>query len=392
MKILQAVTSLNPASGGVASSACLLHRDLADMGHELETICVDDPHAEWLYSCPQYCRAFGPGRSSYQYSPLLSDWLRQHVARFDAVIVHGLWQHIGLAVRSACRTASVPYFVFCHGMLDPWFKRTFPLKHLKKWLYWPWGEYRVLRDAAAVFFTCEEERRLARASFWHYSCNEQVVGLGIEDPPGDSAGQLRAFAGQFPELNTKRFLLFLGRLHPKKGLEMLIAAFGKVAPLETDLHLVIAGAPSGVGIGSGYLEQLKSLALAQCPQDRVHFVGMLQGPAKWGALRSAEAFVLPSHQENFGIAVVEALACGTFVLISRQVNIWREVEASGAGLISDDTAEGTLALLQAWLHNHISRQCEELGRARKCFRELFEIRQVSDKVVASIIQVDKISQ
>ncbi|MEB0151131.1 glycosyltransferase, partial [Pseudomonas sp. CCC2.2] len=72
----------------------------------------------------------------------------------------------------------IPYFIFTHGMLDPWFKKNYPLKHLKKWLYWTWGEYRVLRDAKAVLFTCEEEKILARQSFWLYKANEVVTAFG----------------------------------------------------------------------------------------------------------------------------------------------------------------------------------------------------------------------
>ena len=99
-----------------------------------------------------------------------------------------------------CAELATPYFVFPHGMLDPWFKRTYPLKHLKKLLYWPWAEYRVLRDAAAVLFTSEEERRLARESFWPYRCNEVVVNYGTAAPEIDLASAREDFFGSFPQL------------------------------------------------------------------------------------------------------------------------------------------------------------------------------------------------
>jgi hypothetical protein len=99
---------------------------------------------------------------------------------------------------AALRGIGQHYFVFPHGMLDPWFKRTYPFKHLKKWLYWPWAEYRVLRDAQAVLFTCEEEKRLARESFWLYRCNERVVTLGIARPSGDTTAQRELFLAAIP--------------------------------------------------------------------------------------------------------------------------------------------------------------------------------------------------
>ena len=103
-------------------------------------------------------------------------------AQFDAVIVHGLWQYSSFGVWRALAGTDTPYFVFPHGMLDPWFKRTYPAKHFKKLLYWPWAEYRVLRDAAAVLFTSEEERRLARESFALYRAREVVVNYGTAAP------------------------------------------------------------------------------------------------------------------------------------------------------------------------------------------------------------------
>ena len=106
-------------------------------------------------------------------------WLRAHAPDYDAVVVHGVWQYTSLAVWRALRRGPVPYFVYFHGMLDPWFKRAYPLKHLKKWLYWPWADYRVARDAKAVLFTAREEARLAAQSFWLYRVTPAVVGYGL---------------------------------------------------------------------------------------------------------------------------------------------------------------------------------------------------------------------
>src|SRR5207245_11501005 len=99
------------------------------------------------------------------------------------VVVNVSLQYLSLAAWRRYAGSSIPYYVFHHGMLDPWFKETFPLKHLKKWLYWPWAEYRVLRDAAAVIFTSEEERLQARRSFWLYRTRARVSPLGVEAAP-----------------------------------------------------------------------------------------------------------------------------------------------------------------------------------------------------------------
>jgi glycosyltransferase involved in cell wall biosynthesis len=254
-------------------------------------------------------------------------------------------------------------------MLDPWFRRTFPLKHLKKWCYWPWGEYRVLRDAKGVLFTCERERQLARESFWLYQAREQVISYGTAAPAGDPALQRQQFLERFPELAGKRVLLFLGRIHPKKGVDLLIDAFAAVANADENLQLVIAG-PDQVGWQQALQRQAEALGIA----DRISWPGMLRGDLKWGAFHAAELFCLPSHQENFGIAVAEALACGLPVAIGEPVNISGEVAEARAGLVHADTAEGTRDALQQWLALDGAERRAMGERGRALFVERYEIK------------------
>jgi glycosyltransferase involved in cell wall biosynthesis len=251
-------------------------------------------------------------------------------------------------------------------MLDPWFKRAHPAKHLKKWLYWPWAEYRILRDARAVFFTCEEEKRLARESFWLYRANEAVAPLGIEEPPGPAERQKAAFYEAYPQLGGRSFLLFLGRVHPKKGLELLLDARAGSNPAPALPPLVIAGDGD-----REYVDSLRKRA-GSGPGAPI-WTGMLAGDLKWGALRAAEAFILPSHQENFGLAVVEALACGTPVLISDKVNIWREILEDRAGFVAGDTPEGAGELLAKWQAVATEERAGFRAIARRCFESRFQI-------------------
>jgi glycosyltransferase involved in cell wall biosynthesis len=370
MRILHSIRSVNPANGGPIEAVKQLAAVNGRYGHEVEVVTLDSPDDAWVRSFPLPCHAMGPVRGSYGYSAQLVPWLKSHASRFDAVIVDGIWQYNAFAVWRALRRGPTPYFVFTHGMLDPWFKRTYPLKHLKKWLYWPWGDYRVLRDARAVFFTCEQERRLARESFWLYRCREQIVTLGTGGPEGSPEQQCALFRDKFPEVVGKRCFLFLGRVHVKKGADLMLRAFADVArgPKATDVHLVIAGPDQ-----HDYALEMKRLAVALGVAEKVTWTGMLSGDLKWGAFYHAEAFILPSHQENFGIAVAEAMACGRAVLISDKVNIWREISEDGAGLVEDDTLAGTRALFQRWLDlNEAGRS--KMGRsARESFEKRFHI-------------------
>jgi glycosyltransferase involved in cell wall biosynthesis len=320
--------------------------------------------------------ALGPGRGSYGYASSFSRWIRERHASYDAVIVQGLWQYSSFGVWRALRKTPTPYFVFPHGMLDPWFKRTYPRKHLKKLLYWPWAEYRVLRDAAAVLFTSEEERRLARESFSLYRCNEVVVNYGTAAPEIDLAAAREDFFSSFPQLRDRRFLLFLGRLHEKKGCELLLEAFvaRKSSVTDQSLDLVLAG-PCADG---AYLEHLKRGVPSG---SGITFTGMLAGNRKWGAFSAADAFILPSHQENFGIAVVEALACGTPVLISNKVNIWREIAADEAGYVENDDLAGTACLIERWVATVPEVRAAMKENAKKSFARRFEINGATDSLL-----------
>jgi glycosyltransferase involved in cell wall biosynthesis len=326
-------------------------------------------------------------------------WLREHARGFDAIVVNGIWQYTSFGTWRALRKEPVPHFVFTHGMLDPWFKLHYPLKHLKKWLYWPWGEYRVLRDARAVMFTCEEERRLARDSFFLYKVNECVVNYGTARPEGNPDRQRESFLSQFPGLRGKRILLFLSRIHEKKGCDLLIKAFGALSTpnverpassaaqlsLNSSLHLVIAGPCAD----SAYLDSLRRLASDCCPPNSVSFTEMLSGDLKWGAFHAADAFILPSHQENFGIAVAEALACGLPVLISNKVNIWREIEQDGGGLVAEDTLEGTRDLLEQWLRLSPQQQERMRTSALDCFNQRFEIGRAADSLYEALFRMTR---
>jgi glycosyltransferase involved in cell wall biosynthesis len=378
MKILRSIHTVNPALGGPIESVRQSSAILARRGHHVEIITLDSPADPWVRDFPVAVHALGPGRGSYGYAPRFSEWIKERHAQYDAVIVHGIWQYSSFGVWRALRGTRTPYFVFPHGMLDPWFKRTYPLKHLKKWAYWPWGEYRVLRDAAAVLFTSEEESRLAGESFWLYRCNERVVNYGTAAPETNLQSAREDFLHSFPHLRGKRFLLFLGRLHEKKGCEILIAALAEVRR-ETGRtpHLVMAGPCAD----DSYLRRLKNLAGSEGEISRVTFAGMLSGSKKWGAFSAADAFILPSHQENFGIAVVEALACGTPVLISNKINIWREIDATGAGYVENDDVTGTTQLVKRWLATPPEARAAMRESAVKCFVEQFEINRATDSLL-----------
>jgi glycosyltransferase involved in cell wall biosynthesis len=387
MRLLHVIATLDPASGGPAAAVrSLIDFSPAEIHHEVVTL--DDPAASFLAHLPFPVHALGPTRTKYGLNTRLIPWLTANRSRFDGVLVNGLWQFCGLAVWRSLRGLT-PYMVFPHGMLDPYFRRAFPLKHLKKWIYWLAAEYWILRAADRVLFTTAREARLARTSFYPARWSAQVVPYGASPPPGDPEIYRRAWTAAFPQLRAVRFLLFLGRIHRKKGCDLLIDAFLEAAPLDPALHLVVAGptSPDAQRWRATLEHRVAQASLA----SRVHWTGPLYGDAKWGALHNCEAFVLPSHQENFGIAVAEALACGKPVLLSDQVNIAPEIVRVGGGRMAPDTLAGTLDLFKYWISLSPESRLSMGLRAQRIFLTHFDIRVNAAAILDPFQQPEAIS-
>ncbi|MBY0359207.1 MAG: glycosyltransferase [Candidatus Obscuribacterales bacterium] len=364
MKILHCIHSLNPKGGGPAEfiKQCTLLQK--DFGIEIEILCLDQPNSPWLNDFPAAIHALGEGRSGYGYSQRWLPWLRQHHQRFDITVIDGLWQYSSAGTRKALKPLAAPYVVFPHGMLDPWFNEHYPLKAIKKQLYWLLSEQKVLQDANAVLFTSMEERDRARNSFRPYIAKEKIAPYGTLPPNLNLESCREKFLNRFVQLKNKNFLLFFGRIHEKKGCDLLLKAFAAVSSEYPEWQLVMAGP------ASEYANKLQS----EFTKNSTVWTGMLNDELKWGALSAASAFVLPSHQENFARAASEALSCGTPTLLSKRVNIWREIILDEAGIAENDDLPGTILLLRHWLSKTVSQQQQTRIKALACYEKRFNMR------------------
>jgi glycosyltransferase involved in cell wall biosynthesis len=277
------------------------------------------------------------------------------------------------------KKSETPYFLYAHGMLDPALQDIFRWKQWQKRICWALVERKVARDARAVLFTRREEAQKAAESFRPYQVTSAVVPCCVIPPPEDRAEAREAFFECWPKARGKRVLLYLGRLNPVKGCDLLIEAFSRMADRDARLHLVMVG-PSDP---PNWIDQLKLRVRALGIEPRVTWPGMLSGDMKWAAFRIAEAFVLPSYHENFGIAIAEALACGTPVLISNHVHIWREIFEEEAGLVSEAGLDGTVSLLDRWLSLSASDRGAMRRNALRCFQKRFE----GDAAATQLIEV-----
>lgn len=387
LRILHVIRTLNPAWGGPVEGVRTLTAQARARGFYVEVVCADEPNCPWMPSWEIGVHAVGPAYlGRYGFAPGLDRWLAANAGRFDVIVVNGIWMYFGWAVRKAALRAGVPYFLFIHGALDPWFRKNYPFKHLKKTIYWRLFEHKMLRDAERTLFTTEEEMLLARQAFLPYECRPAVSGYGIERPKLPDAFNkdraVRAITSAHPLLEHRRFILFLARIHEKKGIDLLLRAFAACRTALGGTALVIAGPAAD----NTTLDRLHNLASTLGIEKDVVWTGPLYEEAKWDAMRAAEAYVLPSHQENFGISVVEALACGTPVLVSDKVNIWREIHAAGCGFVAPDDMAGATGLLQAWAALSEHGKSQMRVNAWRCFAQHFDIVKAGDRFFSLLTQ------
>lgn len=387
-KVLHLTRTMDPSDGGIVDGIRQLNICFRAMGYETEVITLDRPDAPWTSSSVGE-RLVGAGPSSahaplakvlpllrYGFAPKFAELVRRAALESDIIIVHGLWSFVSMGALRGLRAANRPYYIFPHGMLDPWFQRTQGIKRLAKQLVWWLSDGKLFNGARAALFTTEDERSLAVGQFTPYRPNGVVVGFGATDHRNSASPERPAVLNAAPGVGDDRYLLFMGRIHPKKGCDILLQALGDAKDL-SPIHLVMAG-PDQVG----WTRELKALA-AECGiADRVHWAGMVMGQDKHNLLRYADALILPSHQENFGVVVAEALSTSTPVLISNKVNVWREVAQCHAGLVEEDTREGAFKCIRDFLALGDAERREMSVHARQCFEQNFLMSGVVTRIVA----------
>jgi glycosyltransferase involved in cell wall biosynthesis len=403
MKVLHVIAGMNPKLGGVCQALLMIANGLHTKGIANEILTLDDPGADFLKNIPFTVHAIGKSKGPWQFNSKLTPWLRKNLFQFDIVVCHGIWLFHEYAIRREIsrlkkRKFTTPkFFIYPHGMLDPYFQkeRGRKLKAIRNEVYWKLIENKNINEADAIIFTCQKERELAGKTFQSYRPKKEIIiGLGINEPPQFCNEMRTKLFEKCPGIKNSSFLLFLGRIHGKKGVDILIQAYQEIffpaSANKTDLEakeipkLVIAGP----GLESSYGTMLQNKLRENSElQASVLFPGMLTGQAKWGAFYGCDAFVLPSHQENFGIAVAEALACSKPVLISDQVNIWPEIKDAGAGIIGEDSLYGVKEMLHSWKSFSLIAKNTLAIHAFKCYQNNFSIEHSAKRFITELNSV-----
>jgi glycosyltransferase involved in cell wall biosynthesis len=362
MRIMHVIPYMHPAAGGPPVVVDRLSRELATRGHDVRVLTTDlfaNGDRDWATAerRPYVLEVFPAARGNgYGFSRELRSAICAAAKACDVVHLHTLWTYASLAAARACRQAKVPYLVMPHGMLDP---HSVQRGWLKKQVYGRVIEWPLLRRARGMCYTHTEEERLARTT-----CSRlppgHILELGAESPPAEERSALRAaFLERYPELRGRSVVLFLGRVHAKKGLDLLIPAFERVCRQQPEAQLLIVGPGE-----PAYVASIRAEVAQRQLDSRVTFTGLLSGRDKWAAMAASDLFVLPSYQENFALAAVDAIQSGLPVLLSRRVNLWKDVVEAGAGRDCETTVDSVAERLNEILADAAWRESAAEAGAR----------------------------
>jgi glycosyltransferase involved in cell wall biosynthesis len=367
MKVLHVITSLDPALGGPPAVATRLAAAMAAEKHHAAIISYAPDRFEMAI---RDSLAAVPGAATVRLISVGANSrlerftgrraggiIRKVLQNYDICHIHGVWDPIALAAASACRSAGRPYVIMPHGMLDPW---SLSQRPLKKRLALTLGYRRMLSKAAFLHVLNEDEKTLIAPLRLKTLSRVIPNGVFLEeiDPPPPTG----SFRNIYPELGDSPYILFLSRLHFKKGLDFLASAFAGVHVKMPSVRLVVAGPDDGERVS--FENAVKQLGIG----SHVHVVGPLYGRDKFAAIVDAAVFCLPSRQEGFSIAITEAMAVGCPVVISENCH-FPEVEHTGAGLIYPLNAASVESAILQVLNNP-----DEGERMRRAGRELVRAR------------------
>jgi glycosyltransferase involved in cell wall biosynthesis len=364
MKVLQIVPSISLVYGGPSQMVMGLSQALAKQGTEVTVLTTDsngdvgqapldvpldrpvqqDGYQIRYFRCSPFRR--------YKFSLGLLQWLANHAHEFDIAHIHALFSPVSTAAATVARHQQLPYILRPLGTLDP---ADLQKKRQLKQIYANLLERPNLAGAAAVHFTSSQEAKVSER--FGVTTNDWVFPLGVSVPGEAETESVRR---EFGIPNDRPILLFMSRIDPKKGLNLLLPALKQLVAEGTQFHFVLAGSnPQDPEYESQIRAEIANSSLATLTT----VTGFISGHAKTALLKAADLFVLPSYYENFGIAVAEAMAAGVPVVVSDQVHICQEIQQAKAGWVVPCEIEALTAALRTALQD--ANECKYRGTQAK---------------------------
>ena len=392
MKVLHVIPAVAPSYGGPSQAVFEICQALMSQGVEAE-IAATNANLNGTLDVPLNEKIQFQGvptyfldrtlKTEYKFSVPLTQWLKRNIPNYNLLHIHSVFCFPTTVAAYYARKYRIPYMIRPAGILDSWPMR----QHLwRKKIYFNVVEKENLNQATAIHYTSEKEKLSAERL--GVSAKGVVVPLGLQLDAQYQAIPKGSFKQKFQEIGDRRLIIFLSRIDPKKGLELLIEALAGLKKSRPDFFLAVAGSGK-----EEYLKILRKKIKDLQLEKQVLFAGHLQGEAKYELLRDADLFVLPSYQENFGFAVVEALAMGIPVVVSDQVDISKEIEAYRAGKVVPCDVKSLALAVDELLDNEKEKM--SMGEnARRLFLEKFSREKMAIGLInlyQSILAVQQIN-
>lgn len=390
MKVMQIIGGIDPLGGGPGISLLLLNKYLNKKGLNSIIFTTNSGYFKNLevplkkitdykntkvifYPYPEgnlFKNFFPKLYYSGIFAQELFKGIKENIKKFDLVHIHGIFSFIEINVSILSQKYNKHYIISPRGSLSlELVKRK---SRYLKMIYLKLIGKRIFESSSGIHVLTEYEKEEV-AKFKFNLKNIYVVPNGIKLSEFDSANE--EIFKIFPFLKNKKYILFLSRINWKKGLDILIPAFYEISKIYKDIYLLIAGPDN-----EGYGEKIKKLIKNYGIEDKVIFTGPLYGKEKISAFKNAEIFVLPSYSENFGLAVLEAMACGKPCVISNKVGIYEEVKKYNAGIIVETNSRSLYNGIQILLKDeNLKRKISE--NAKKIVKNEYDIEKVAEKMI-----------
>ena len=376
-KVLRIIHTLDPKLGGPVRSIIDSSLVLSKQGLKIDILTSDPKNSNFYRSRKIKIINKGPTVGKYNFNIKLFLWVLHSRHKYDAFIIHGIWQFHTLLARLLLKKK---YFVFTHGQLDPFFETNIRqnfFKKIYKKIYWFLIEKRNLLFANSILLTSLGEKESLKKTYVNTKgIKQKIIRYGIIKPIVNKKKILQKFFKRFPNLKNKKFYLFLGRFHEKKGCEIIIESVKKLKDNFKSIILFV-----GPLTESKYELEIKYLIKKYNLQKKIIISDALFGDLKLGAIQASRAMVLSSHGENFGVSLVESLCFGKPVITTNKVNISREILKYKAGFVSKNTVSGFSKILGRYSKLNKKEISKLSVNAYNCFEKNFNLSKGKNNLV-----------
>ena len=364
MKVLHVIPSIAHVRGGPSQSTIEMVRALRSQGVDAEIATTNDNGPDllevplrqrieyeqvpvWFFS------RFSPSIKSlreFAFSSQLTSWLWQHITDYELLQVHAIFSYASTVAMAIARLRNLPYVVQPHGLLCNW---SLQQAARKKQIYLTLTEYANLNRSQALIFTAQQEQQEVSKLGLMSPSLILPHGLDLPSPIPDARHRLRQLL-KVPE--DEPVILFMSRLHPKKGLNYLISALGKLRARRFTFVLAGSGSPD-------YEAEVNNLLVSAGIDERTYRSGFVEGEMKDLLMQGADLFALTSYSENFGVAVLEAMAVGLPVVVTPGVALASVVEQYQLGYVPDLDVSAITSAIQNYLdHPQAAKQMGNYAR------------------------------